>query len=117
MKHLPWVLLALVLAYPLFAQGHGPRALIHASLVKSVPIDVHILGQPHPRDYVRVEVLKPYTVPAGRFLVVTGVRYISVETLDKSGKPATAGHHGAVQWSGSAHHSYEISSGHLWRWR
>lgn len=83
MKHLPWILLAIVLAVPLFAQGRGPFRLIHASLVESVPIDVRVPGQPRAKDIVRIVEGLPYVVPSGRMLVITaiGTRHNVVESV------------------------------------
>ena len=67
MKHLPWVLLALVLAYPLFAQG----TLTKVSTFRG-PIQVE--GIPTPAQMMRVVGGTPFTVPAGKLFVATGVR-------------------------------------------
>jgi len=73
MKHLPWILLALVLAFPLFAQGQNPISVFRVSLVGSVPLDMRVPGQPLAKDIVRIVEGVPYTVPDAMILVMTGL--------------------------------------------
>ena len=73
MKHLPWILLALVLAFPLFAQGQSPMSVVRVSLVGSVPLEMRVPGQPRAKDIVRIQEGAPYTVPPGKILVMTGM--------------------------------------------
>lgn len=72
MKYLPWALLALVLAYPLFAQGTlGRRSMLNGP--------VKIWGQPAASDWVEIEsgaLGQPgtqYVVPAGKVFTMTGI--------------------------------------------
>ena len=79
MKHLPWILLGLVLAYPLFAQGTLTKLGTFNGPVK-------IWGQPAASDWVDItsgpEGGSPtqYVVPMGKVLTMTGIF-----------KPGTAG--------------------------
>ncbi len=73
MKFLPWALLALVLAFPLFAQGQSPMSVVRVSLVGSVPLEIRVPGQPRAKDIVRIEEGTPFLVPPGRILVMTGL--------------------------------------------
>ncbi len=72
MKHLPWILLALVLAYPLLAQG----TLTKQSSLRG---PVKVFGIPHPDEWIDIEsnvVGQPaatYTVPDGHRLTLVGV--------------------------------------------
>lgn len=55
-------------------------AAIVSPLLQSVPADRDVqavldTSQPHPRDFVRIQQGTPFTVPAGRILVVTGMGF------------------------------------------
>ena len=72
MKHLPWLLLAVVLVYPLFAQGTvGKVSLL------SGPLKVY--GIPHPDEWIDFESNEAgqpattYTVPDGHRLTLLAV--------------------------------------------
>ena len=68
MKHLPWLLLAAVLAYPLFAQG----TLGSVSLLRQ---PLKILGQPALSEWVDIPLDDgnlQYIVPAGKALMMYG---------------------------------------------
>ena len=72
MKHLPWILLALVLAYPLLALG----TLTKQSTLRG---PVKVFGIPHPDEWIDIEsnvVGQPatnYTVPDGHRLTLVAV--------------------------------------------
>ena len=70
MKHLPWLLLAAVLVYPLLAQGTvGSISLLRGQ----------VYGIPHPDEWIDIEsneVGQPatqFTVPDGHRLTLVGV--------------------------------------------
>ena len=72
MKHLPWLLLAAVLAYPLLAQGTVGKV----SLLRG-PLKVY--GIPHPDEWLEIESntfgspAVTYTVPVGHRLTLVAV--------------------------------------------